>query len=86
MAGALGVTVDNVQAQPLPMMGNVGIASAGLRNWVNLTQVLAGQDVYVAHVPLAVWIGRGGHVVSSFRRSQSMVWLTASCRSPGWFA
>jgi NADP-dependent 3-hydroxy acid dehydrogenase YdfG len=59
--GTLLFSTGASSVNPMPMMGNVGIASAGLRNWVlNLNQVLAGRGVYVAHIPLAVWIGRGG--------------------------
>jgi NAD(P)-dependent dehydrogenase (short-subunit alcohol dehydrogenase family) len=59
--GTLLFSTGASSVNPMPMMGNVGIASAGLRNWVlNLNQVLAAQGVYVAHIPLAVWIGRGG--------------------------
>jgi NAD(P)-dependent dehydrogenase (short-subunit alcohol dehydrogenase family) len=59
--GTLLFTTGASSVNPAPMMGNVGIASAGLRNWVlNLNQVLAGQGIYAAHIPLAVWMGRGG--------------------------
>jgi short-subunit dehydrogenase len=59
--GTILVTTGASSVAPVPMMGNVGIAGAALRNWVlNLNQVLADKGVYVAHVPLAVWIGSGG--------------------------
>lgn len=59
--GTLLFSTGASSVNPMPMMGNVGIASAGLRNWVlNLNQVLAGQGIYAAHIPLAVWMGRGG--------------------------
>jgi NAD(P)-dependent dehydrogenase (short-subunit alcohol dehydrogenase family) len=59
--GTLLFSTGASSVNPTPMMGNVGIASAGLRNWVlNLNQVLAGQGIYAAHIPLAVWMGRGG--------------------------
>jgi NADP-dependent 3-hydroxy acid dehydrogenase YdfG len=59
--GTLLFTTGASSASPHPMMGNVGIAGAALRNWVlNLHQVLDGTGVYAAHVPLNVWIGSGG--------------------------
>jgi len=59
--GTVLVTTGASSTMPVPMMGNVGIAGSALRNWVlNLNQVLADKGVYVAHVPLAVWIGSGG--------------------------
>jgi NAD(P)-dependent dehydrogenase (short-subunit alcohol dehydrogenase family) len=59
--GTLLFSTGASSVNPIPMMGNVGIATAGLRNWVlNLNQVLAGQGIYAAHIPLAVWMGRGG--------------------------
>jgi hypothetical protein len=42
-------------------MGNIGIASAAPRNWVlNLHDLVSDQGIYVAHVPIGVWIGTGG--------------------------
>ncbi len=60
-SGTLLFTTGASSVNPVPMMGNVGIAGAALRNWVlNLHQTLADTGVYVAHVPLAVWIGSAG--------------------------
>jgi NADP-dependent 3-hydroxy acid dehydrogenase YdfG len=60
-AGTLLFSTGASSLQPVPMMGNVGIAGSALRNWVlNLNQVLADKGVYVAHIPLAVWMGSGG--------------------------
>ncbi|WP_432877486.1 SDR family NAD(P)-dependent oxidoreductase [Kribbella sp. CA-245084] len=60
-SGTLLFTTGASSTGPVPMMGNVGPAGAALRNWaLNLNQVLADKGVYVAHVPLSVWIGRGG--------------------------
>jgi NAD(P)-dependent dehydrogenase (short-subunit alcohol dehydrogenase family) len=59
--GTLLFSTGASSVNPMPMMGNAGIAGAGLRNWaLNLNQVLAGQGIYAAHIPLAVWMGRGG--------------------------
>ncbi|RSM64531.1 short-chain dehydrogenase [Actinoplanes sp. ATCC 53533] len=60
-AGTLLYTTGASSVQPNPMMGNVGPAAAALRNWaLSLHQALDGTGVYVAHVPLSVWIGAGG--------------------------
>lgn len=59
--GTLLFTTGASSAMPFPIMGNVGIASAGLRNWaLNLNAALADKGVYAAHVPLAALIGSGG--------------------------
>jgi NAD(P)-dependent dehydrogenase (short-subunit alcohol dehydrogenase family) len=59
--GTLLFTSGGSSVDANPMMGNVGIAMAALRNWVlNLHQVLGEQGVYVAHVPISVWIGQEG--------------------------
>lgn len=59
--GTLLFTTGASSVSPNPVMGNVGIAGAALRNWaLNLHQVLDGTGVFVAHVPLNVWIGKGG--------------------------
>ncbi|WP_040699814.1 SDR family oxidoreductase [Nocardia vinacea] len=60
-SGTLLFTTGASSTVPMPIMGNVGPAGAALRNWVlNLNQVLAEKGVYVAHVPLSVWMGSGG--------------------------
>ena len=59
--GTLLFTTGASSVEPNPKLSNVGIATAGLRNWVlALHPALAELGIYVAHVPLAVWIGRGG--------------------------
>jgi NAD(P)-dependent dehydrogenase (short-subunit alcohol dehydrogenase family) len=59
--GTLLFTTGASSAVTMPPMGNVGIAGAGLRNYaLALNAALAGRGVYVAHVPLAVYIGSGG--------------------------
>lgn len=59
--GTLLFTTGASSAVTMPPMGNVGIAGAGLRNYaLALHAALAGRGVYVAHVPLAVYIGSGG--------------------------
>ncbi len=59
--GTLLFTTGASSVTPFPMMGNVGIAGSALRNWVlNLHQVVKDKGVYVAHVPLAVWMSSGG--------------------------
>ena len=60
-SGSLLYTTGGSSANPNAAMGNVGPAAAALRNWVlSLHQALSGTGVYAAHVPLSVWIGRGG--------------------------
>ncbi|WP_261559677.1 SDR family NAD(P)-dependent oxidoreductase [Frankia tisae] len=59
--GTLLVTTGASSALVFPRMGNVGLATAALRNWVlALNASLADKGVYAAHVPLATFIGRGG--------------------------
>ncbi|KJQ52725.1 SDR family NAD(P)-dependent oxidoreductase [Microbacterium sp. SA39] len=44
-----------------PPFGNIAAASGALRNWVlNLHEALRAEGVYVAHIALAAWIGKGG--------------------------
>lgn len=60
-SGTLLFTTGASSATPMPAMGNVGAAAAGLRNYaLALNAALAELGVYAAHVPLAVWIGSGG--------------------------
>ena len=63
-AGTLLFTTGASSMDPLmapPDFTTVAIGSGALRAWVlKLHQTLAGTGVYVAHVPLAVWIGAGG--------------------------
>jgi NAD(P)-dependent dehydrogenase (short-subunit alcohol dehydrogenase family) len=59
--GTLLFTTGASSAVTMPPMGNVGIAGAGLRNYaLALNAALADRGVYVAHVPLSVYIGSGG--------------------------
>lgn len=59
--GTLLFTTGASSILTFPVMGNVGIAGAGLRNWVlSLNASLADKGVYAAHVPLATFIGAGG--------------------------
>jgi NADP-dependent 3-hydroxy acid dehydrogenase YdfG len=60
-SGTLMFTTGASSLHPFPIMGNVGIAGAALRNWVlNLHTVLADTGVYAVHIPLAVFMGQGG--------------------------
>jgi NADP-dependent 3-hydroxy acid dehydrogenase YdfG len=59
--GTLLFTTGASSTLVFPQMGNIGIGSAGLRNYVlALNAALADKGVYAAHVPLATWIGSGG--------------------------
>lgn len=59
--GTLLFTTGASSTLVFPQMGNIGIGSAGLRNYVlALNAALADAGVYAAHVPLATWIGSGG--------------------------
>ncbi|WP_430332503.1 SDR family NAD(P)-dependent oxidoreductase [Rhodococcus sp. ACT016] len=58
--GALLFTTGMSAVVPLPMMGNAGIALAGLRNWATaLHGELADDGVYVGHVSVGLPIVRG---------------------------
>jgi NADP-dependent 3-hydroxy acid dehydrogenase YdfG len=60
-SGTLLFTTGASSLLAFPQMGNIGIGSAGLRNYVlALNAALADKGVYAAHVPLATWIGSGG--------------------------
>jgi NAD(P)-dependent dehydrogenase (short-subunit alcohol dehydrogenase family) len=60
-SGTLLFTTGASSLLVFPPMGNTGIGSAGLRNYVlALNAALADKGVYAAHVPLATWIGSGG--------------------------
>jgi NAD(P)-dependent dehydrogenase (short-subunit alcohol dehydrogenase family) len=59
--GTLLFTTGASSMLAFPQMGNIGVGSAGLRNYVlALNAALADKGVYAAHVPLATWIGSGG--------------------------
>ena len=56
-AGALLFTTGASSVHPVPIMGNVGIAMAGLRNYVlNLNNVLKDKDIYAGHIAIGVWM------------------------------
>ena len=60
-SGTLLFTTGASSLLVFPQMGNIGIGAAGLRNYaLALNAALADKGVYVAHVPLATWIGSGG--------------------------
>jgi hypothetical protein len=45
----------------MPAFGNIAVGVGALRTYaLSLHAAVAEQGVYVAHVPLSVWIGRGG--------------------------
>ena len=56
--GALLFTTGGSSVYPNPMMGNVGIAMAGLRNWAHtLHAALADKGIYAGHISINTWIG-----------------------------
>lgn len=58
--GTVLVTTGGGSISPMPFLGNVNIAAAGLRNWtLNLHNALAEKGVYVAHVGITALIGAG---------------------------
>ena len=60
-AGTVLITTGGGSINPRPVFGNIGIATAGLRNWtLNLHNALRDTGVYVAYVAIGAWIG-GGH-------------------------
>lgn len=55
--GALLFTTGGSSIHPTPVMGNVGIAMAGLRNHVlNLNTELSGKGIYAGHIGIGVWM------------------------------
>lgn len=59
--GTVLITTGGGSFSPMPFLGNVNIAAAGLRNWtVNLHNALQPKGVYVAHMGITALIG-GGH-------------------------
>ncbi|MEP7764391.1 SDR family NAD(P)-dependent oxidoreductase [Sanguibacter sp. 25GB23B1] len=59
--GTVLVTTGGGSINPMPFLGNVNIAAAGLRNWtLNLHTALQSKGVYVAHMGITALIG-GGH-------------------------
>jgi NAD(P)-dependent dehydrogenase (short-subunit alcohol dehydrogenase family) len=62
-AGTILFTTGGSSANPgmMPAFGNIAIGSGALRTYaLSLHAAVADQGVYVAHIPLSVWIGRGG--------------------------
>jgi NAD(P)-dependent dehydrogenase (short-subunit alcohol dehydrogenase family) len=59
-AGTLIFTTGGGSVTPIPMLGNVNVAAAALRNWViNLHGALAPQGIYAVHMAISAWIGSG---------------------------
>ena len=59
--GTVLITTGGGSISPVPFLGNINIAAAGLRNWtLNLHTALRDRGVYVAHVGITALIG-GGH-------------------------
>jgi NADP-dependent 3-hydroxy acid dehydrogenase YdfG len=57
--GTLLFTTGGSSINPVPMFANIGIASAGLRNWVyNLHAALAERGIQAAHIAISAWIGQ----------------------------
>ncbi|GAA2443569.1 SDR family NAD(P)-dependent oxidoreductase [Actinomadura vinacea] len=58
--GALLFTTGASAITPIPMLGNAGIAQAGLRNWAGaIREDLAAEGVYVGHLSIGVPIVPG---------------------------
>lgn len=56
-SGALLFTTGGASVHPVPMMGNVGIAISGLRNYIfNLNSELADKGVYAGHLSIGIWM------------------------------
>lgn len=62
-AGTILFTTGGSSADPgmMPAFGNIAIGAGALRTYaLSLHAAVAEKGVYVAHIPLSVWIGRGG--------------------------
>ncbi|MEU4245350.1 SDR family NAD(P)-dependent oxidoreductase [Actinoplanes sp. NPDC026619] len=62
-SGTIIFTTGGSSANPgmMPAFGNIAVGSGALRTYaLSLHAAVAEQGVYVAHVPLSVWIGHGG--------------------------
>ena len=62
-AGPILFTTGGSSANPgmMPAFGNIAIGAGALRTYaLSLHAAVAEKGVYVAHLPLSVWIGRGG--------------------------
>lgn len=58
--GTVLITTGGGSFSPMPFLGNVNIAAAGLRNWtLNLHNALQSKGVYVAHMGITALIGGG---------------------------
>ncbi|MBD8836995.1 MULTISPECIES: SDR family oxidoreductase [Paenibacillus] len=56
-SGALLFTTGGSAIHPVPMMGNVGIAISGLRNYIfNLNSELSDKGVYAGHLSIGIWM------------------------------
>lgn len=56
-SGALLFTTGGAAIHPVSMMGNVGIAISGLRNYIfNLNSELADKGVYAGHLSIGIWM------------------------------
>lgn len=56
-SGALLFTTGGAAITPAPMMGNVGIAVAGLRNYIfNLNRELKDKGIYAGHLSIGFWM------------------------------
>jgi len=61
--GALLFTTGGSSIHPSPVMGNVGIAMAGLRNHIlNLNTELSVKGIYAGHIGIGVWMQEGSGV------------------------
>ena len=61
--GTILFTTGGSSADPgmMPAFGNIAIGAGALRTYaLSLHAAVAEQGVYVAHLPLSVWIGHGG--------------------------
>jgi NAD(P)-dependent dehydrogenase (short-subunit alcohol dehydrogenase family) len=59
-SGALLFTAGLSAVVPMPILGTVGIAMAGLRNYVlNLNQVLAPSGIYAAMLAIGIFMAKG---------------------------
>ena len=58
-SGTLLFTTGGSSINPAPMFANIGIATAGLRNWVySLHAALAEHGIQAAHIAISAWIGQ----------------------------
>lgn len=56
-SGALLFTTGGAAMHPVPMMGNVGIAISGLRNYIlNLNSELKDKGIYAGHLSIGIWM------------------------------